>query len=250
MFNRNLTDIINKRQQIENNIDKLKKNVENFMNNFKEGKRKIKDAISKTIRKTGKNIFGSINKSLRNEENNEIDERNKEICDEIADENNEDDEDDDLNKGTTLVEINEFYKNEELFKSIVLFQKKNERKEERIREAKILTKNWNEICFIYDDFDIHDINFEIKAVGLSPFDFFDSYSYDFYIGKDIEIIDLEINRKRVKYTYDNYSLEFNITLHNLETAFIFLKYKERPNFNSMPSNKNYFINFLDKNIMD
>ena len=95
------------------------------MNNFKEGKRKIKDAISKTIRKTGKNFFSSINKSLRNEENNEDYEKNSEIYDDIAEEGNEYDEDDNvLFKGSTLIGINDFGKNIELFKTIVLFQKK------------------------------------------------------------------------------------------------------------------------------
>ena len=243
-LNRNLTDIISQRRQIENNIDKLKRKVENFMNNYKEGKRKIKDAIRKTLRKTGKNIFSSINKNLRNEEDNEDDKRNNEICDDIAEEENGDDEDEDFGRGSTLIGINDFGKNEELFKTIVLFRKKDEREEKRIREAKILRKNWNEVCYIYDDFDIHDINFEIKAVGLGPFSFFNSCSNGFYMGKDIEIIDLEINGKKAKYTYYNYCLEYNVKLRNLETAIIHLKYKERPNLNSMPPNEKLRYKFF------
>ena len=231
MLNKNLADIINKRKQIENYIEILKKNIVNFINNFKEGKKKIKDAIRKTIRNSGKDIFGSINKNLRNEENDENDKRNNEICGYIAgEEDKNDDEDDDLINGSTLVGINDFGKNAELFKTIVLFKKKNEREENKIKHAKILRKNWNEICYIYDDFDLHDINFKIKAVGLGPFSFFNSCSNGFYIGKDIEIIDFEINGKSSKYTYNNYCLEYNINLRNLQTAIIHLKYKERPKF--------------------
>ena len=121
MLNKNLADIINKRKQIENYIEILKKNIVNFINNFKEGKKEIKDAIRKTIRNSGKVIFGSINKNLRNEEN---DRRNNEICGYIAGEEDKDDEDDDLINGSTLVGINDFGKNAELFKTIVLFKKK------------------------------------------------------------------------------------------------------------------------------
>ena len=245
VLNRNLNDIITQRKNIENNIDKLKRDLVNFMNNIKEGKKKIKDAIRKTIRKTGRSIFSSINKNLRNEENDDDDKRNNEVCDDIAEEENGDDEfDNDLIRGSTLVGINDFGKNKDLFKTIVLFQKKNEGEESRIREPKILRKNWNEVCYIYDDFDIHDINFEIKAVGLSPFSFFNSCSNGFYMGKDIEIIDLEINGKKSNYTYDNYCLEYNVTLKNLQTAIIHLKYKERPKFNSMSSDEKLRYKFF------
>ena len=84
---------------------------------------------------------------------------------------------------------------------------------------------------------MHDIDFEIKAVGLGPFSFFNSCSTGFYMGKDIEILNLEINGKRSKYQYDNYCLDYNVTLKNLQTAHIHLKYKEKPKFNTMPPNE-------------
>ena len=80
---------------------------------------------------------------------------------------------------------------------------------------------------------MHDVHFEIKAVGLGPFSFFNSCSIGFYMGKDIEILELEVNGKKSKYTYDDYCLDFNITLKNLQTAKVYLKYKQKPNFNKM-----------------
>ena len=91
-----------------------------------------------------------------------------------------------------------------------------------------MRKNWHEVCYVYDDYDMHDIDFETKAVGLGPFSFFNSCSTGFYMGKDIEILNLEINGKRSKYQYDNYCLDYNVTLKNLQTAHIHLKYKEKP----------------------
>ena len=237
------TDIYNKKKDIEKNIDYLKRNVEKYMNNYKEGKKKINDAIRKTLRKTGKNIFSSINKNLRNEKSDENDEKNDEICDNIVEDENED-IDDELIRGSTLIKINDFGKNIDLFKSIVLFSDKNEKEENRTRSAKILRKNWHEVCYIYDDYDIHDINFEIKAVGLGPFSFFNSCSNGFYMGKEIDIIDFEINGKKSKYIYNNYCLEYNITLRNLEKAKIHLKYKERPKFDSMPQSEKSHYKFF------
>ena len=134
------TDIYNKKKDIEKNIDNLKRNVEKYMNNYKEGKKKINNAIRKTLRKTGKNIFSSINKNLRNEKSDENDEKNDELCDNIVEDENED-FDDELIRGSTLIKINDFGKNIDLFKSIVLFSDKNEKEENRTRSAKILRKN-------------------------------------------------------------------------------------------------------------
>jgi hypothetical protein len=91
---------------------------------------------------------------------------------------------------------------------------------------------------------MHDVNYEIKAVGLGPFSFFNSCSNGFYMGKDIEIMDLEINERKAKYQYNNYCLDFNITLKNTQTAKIHLKYRERPNYNTMPSNEKSLYKFF------
>ena len=55
---------------------------------------------------------------------------------------------------------------------MIYFQDKNIAQENKTTEAKLLRKNWHEVCYIYDDYDIHDIHFELKAVGLGAFSFF------------------------------------------------------------------------------
>ena len=232
VLQQNINSMNTQRKQIETGINSLKQNMEKFLQSYQEGKKKMKDAIRKTLRKTGKSIFNSINKSLRNEKVEE----NDDIYDKIEEEPEgeaEGDVDQNLLRGSTLIGINDFSKNIELFKSKILFEDKNINQENKIREAKILRKNWHEVCYVYDDYDMHDVHFEIKAVGLGPFSFFNSCSTGFYMGKDIEILDLEINGKKSKYTYDDYCLDFNINLKNLQTAKVYLKYKEKPNFNKM-----------------
>ena len=193
---RSLNDVMTQRKEIDKNINSLKIKIESFMNSYKEGKRKINEAIRRTIRKTGKNFFNSINKSLNNEQidNKEEEDENQQIFDNIAEEGEGEGEvDEDLLRGSTLIGINDFGKNIDLFKSKILFDNRNEMQENRMRESKILRKNWNEVCYVYDDYDMHDVNFEIKAVGLGPFSSFNSCSTGFYMGKDIEIMSLEIN---------------------------------------------------------
>ena len=234
VLQQSISSIHAQRKQIEKYINNLKINMQKFMQSYQEGKKQMNNAIRKTLRKTGKAIFNSINKSIKNEK----DDDNDELYDKIDEEpENEGEVDDDLLRGSTLIGINDFGKNIELFKSKILFQDKNIQEENKIREAKILRKNWHEICYIYDDYDMHDVNFEIKAVGLGPFSFFNSCSIGFYMGKDIEILNLEINGKKSKFTYADYCLDMNITLKNLQTAKIYLKYKETPKFSRMTNSE-------------
>ena len=170
VLQQNINSIKAQGDQIQKNIDNLKVNIQQFMQLYQEGKKKMKDAIRKTLRKTGIKLFKSINKNLKNEKDDE----NDDLYDKIDEEPEEEKEgeanvDNDILRGSTLIEINDFGKNIELFKSKVLFQDKNIQEENKMREPKILRKNWHEICYIYDDYDMHDVHFEIKAVGLGPF---------------------------------------------------------------------------------
>jgi len=140
-----------------------------------------------------------------------------------------------------LIEVKDLGKNIDMLKTQYLFKNRNEEIENRSKVARIIKKNWNEICYIYDDYDIHDIYFEIKAVGLNSLRYFTSYSHIFdrenIIETIIEILDFEIDGKKSKYTYGNFFLNFSIKLKNLEKAKIHLKYKERPNYNNMNANQ-------------
>ena len=49
---RSLASIKFQRDKIQKCINNLKINIETFMNSFKEGKKKMNDAIRKTLRKT------------------------------------------------------------------------------------------------------------------------------------------------------------------------------------------------------
>ena len=232
-----MNNILDYRDTIEEKIDELKSNFEHFMEEYKEDRKKIEIAnnkIRKSIKKKSSKHFEDENKNKENEENVEEKEDNEDI---YSDEENQKEEDKDSLQASTLIGINDFGKNMNLFKSTVLFQNNNDIEENYSPKAQMLKKNFHEVCYIYDDYDIHDINFELKAIGLEGYSFFNNCSYGFYMGKDIEIIDLEVNDKNVKYDYRNYSVNFDITLRNLQTAKIHLKYKEKPMLESLSSDE-------------
>ena len=117
---------------------------------------------------------------------------------------------------------------EELYKTINLFSK--EKDVSSSKTPKLLEKNWHEICYVYDDYDIYDVNFILKAVGLSNNSSFQDYSFKVKINCEIEL--LTVNEKKIKYNKKTYMVNFKINLKNLETAKIHIKYKYLKNKDS------------------
>ena len=116
----------------------------------------------------------------------------------------------------------------EMFKSINLFREREEDYlENYLEESQIIRKNWHEVIYIYDDYEIHDIYYNIKAVGLSRGHYFTSCSHGFRYDKIIEIQSFLVNGVPPHYRFRRNSIEFKIKLYNLETMIIHLKYKEK-----------------------
>ena len=128
-------------------------------------------------------------------------------------------------KGSMLLDIKDFGKVKDIFKSGYLFQEEND---EKYESPELLRKNWNEICYINDNFDIYDINYELKAVGLPENTFFTSCSFGFVLDTDIKVIEFEIDGKKTDYNLEKYSIIFNINLGNLESIKVHIKYQESP----------------------
>ena len=210
----------NKRKKIENNINELKIELEKFINNYKEVKSKINNDIKQSKRNDEINIFNSIKNSLNEEFGSTyIDEMEEVETIEL------DDTDLDDLKKSSLIGLKDFDQNINLFKSNYFFNNKNNLEEKDIKTPTILTKNWHETCYVYDDYDIYDVNFEIKAVGLSS-GYFDSFSNSLGFKEDIEIINFEINGKKSDYYYEGMSIFYDIKLYNLQTNKIHIKYKK------------------------
>ena len=119
-------------------------------------------------------------------------------------------------------------------KPINLFNQ-DESQDTMYNQPNLLKKNWQETCYIKNNFDIYDINYTLKAVGLPEnmnytWSFLD---FDPESKNKIEITTVEIDGKKVGYKYENYSLVFNVLLKNLESSNIHIKYKESPLYEKM-----------------
>ena len=114
----------------------------------------------------------------------------------------------------------EFYKTKNLFKE-------NERDllEMYLDEAQLIRKNYHVICYVYDDYEIYDIYYVLKAVGLEHMQFFSKCSHGFYYDEKIEIQSFLINGVKSKYIKKAHNIEFDINLKNTEKITVHLVYK-------------------------
>ena len=197
ILNSNKTSYENSKKNIEQDINNLKKEITDYVE-------KIKKVQSIMIKKSI-NILG-----INSEEN--VSKLSALFL-----------------KGSMLLDIKDFGK-KDIFSSINVFSE-----EDFVKKGAqdLLRKNWNEVCYVYDDYDIHDVNYELKAVGLPNNSFFSSCSLGFVIGDDIEILEFEKEGKKEEYDYSDYSLEFKICLKNNESNRIHVKYKKSPSKSKM-----------------
>ena len=77
-----------------------------------------------------------------------------------------------------LFDIKEFGNPKEYFSTQILFKEDDNNENEKYQyQQALLRKYYNEKCYIYEDYDIHDINYEIKAVGLPKNLYYTSASF-------------------------------------------------------------------------
>ena len=128
----------------------------------------------------------------------------------------------------------------------IIYSSKNKvNNDDTIELPKLLMKNWCEICYIYDDYDLHDIIYKLKFISQiqfskansSFFDFLSLYlnsnseNHDYHPDLIFRIENFEINGKKSNYEYSNNTIKFKILLENFETAKIHIKYKEFIKYN-------------------
>ena len=179
----------NKYENIRKEIEKDIQNIQNKVMEFNQKIENVRSTIVKSAR--GTNVFGTnYDKAYL--------------------------------KNSMLLKIPYFGESADIFNSKLIFKDDNI----DYQKQDLLRKDWKEICYIYEEYDLHDINYELKAVGLPENTYYNMCSIGFTYDRKIEIIEFEIDGKRAKYKYKDYSLEFDIHLQNLESNKIHLKYKE------------------------
>jgi len=144
-------------------------------------------------------------------------------------------------KNSMLLDLKESQNLDNIFKCTNLFKEDDNNENQECQN--LLKKNWDEKCYIYDDYELHDINYELKAVGLPPNVYYSSASFPFYIGTIVDIIEFEIEGKKTDYKYEEYSLKFKINLYNNESNKIHIKYNESPPSSKENEEENTFRKF-------
>ena len=190
-------------------------------------KKQIKEL--KDIQKKYKNENIKRNESIRQSLMQNINNNNNDNNNNIANNNNEQNFDFDNIPISESLLIKPKGSKEDLYKTINIFSKEKDVNKSTVPQ--LLEKNWHEICYIYDDYDIYDVNFILKAVGLS--DKNSSFQeFSFYAKRNCEVELLTVNGKKINYEKKSYIFNFKISLKNLETAKIHIKYKHLKNKDS------------------
>ena len=237
-------------QNIEYNLINIKTNIFNLNkeenkneNNFKNKSTKI-DEIIEEINKIfndfdkTKNKFDEKNKIMDEEIGklkdltNELIKKNKNKIKEKKDKKeNKPSENPDKKKKillgkSLLYNAKDQAKKLDIFKTINIFQNKDELDED-LEESKLFKKNYHEICYVYDDYDIHDIYYTLKAIVLPNNSNFSLSTFSFNGVNKIEIQEFDLDDIPAEYKQESNSLiSFKIELRHMESLKVHLKYKE------------------------
>ena len=212
----------NKCEEIDITINLLKKIFDDFekmKNKFDTKNKNMEDEIKKLKNLHNEIIELNKNKELNNPKDNEQQtEKNK-----IEDNNNKKKR---LLGKSLLYNAKDPSKKLDIFKTINLFQKKDKIDESR-NESKLLKKNYHEICYVYDEYDIHDIYYTLKAIVLTNYSCFSLGSFYFNGTNKIEMQEFDLDDEKTEYQQEgNTLISFKIKLYNMDSVKVHIKYKE------------------------
>ena len=235
----NLINIDNKQYKSEDELKKIIKNIGNEISEiqsmgyiFEEHKTNFFDK-NKNVEKEMKDLYEKVdllNKLKKDNENN----NNNIINNIIEDENINDNNNNENNNERNILQESFLFGAKDQswkYKTHIVFNEDDDYIENFIDQPTLLRKNWHEICYVYDDYDIHDIYYNVKAVGLRRGSYFPTGSHSFYYNTIVDIESLLINGVKTNYKHRGYSIQFNLNLYNLQTATIYIRYKESKDLN-------------------
>ena len=216
-----LHSIFSDYEKNKDNFNKKNRNVEKEMNKLKALHKNLIDYYKN--KKKNYNNISNNNNNVNNINNNKHLKENKNI--------NNNQIIDNRRKKKILGQSFLFHPKDsvsklDMYKTMNLF-KENEQDllEMYLDEAQLLRKNYHEICYVYDDYDIYDIYYDLKAVGLSNYSYFPKCVHPFYHSQIIEIQLFLIDGVPSQFIMKNHSIEFKINLYNLDSIKIHIIYK-------------------------
>ena len=201
--------IINEIKIIINNFVKIKINMDSKNKIMEEEMKKLKTLHNEEIINQNKKNEMKKKKEEEEKKKKENEKKNKAAL-----------------KDSFLYNVKNTIKKLDIYKTVNLFQNKDELKED-LEESKLLKKNYHEICYIYDDYEIHDIYYTLKAIVLPNNSNFTLASYYFPRFNKIEIEEFDLDDVPSEYKQEsNILISFKIELYHMESLKVHIKYKE------------------------
>ena len=223
-----IKDIFNNFEINKNKFDKKNINVE-------KGIKELKNEHNQLIEQEKKNI-------INNKKNNDAKNKNKNI--------NNNNNNNNANKRKKIIEQSFLYnvknanKKLDLYKTVNLFKNDENELDNNIEFSELIKKNYHEICYIYDEYDIHDIYYTLKAVGLPDNESFLESNLLLDNDDEIEILEFTLDDIPSNYSKENSNyITFNINLYNLDSIKVHIIYKEKKDL----SNKLHFWKYYGLN---
>ena len=238
----NITQMINSEfNEIQKIFDKFWKDNNNFYerkNDIEEEMKELKYQYRKYEEEYKKQREKARLEAIKNEEINNNNYNNNVQIGNI-DFNNINNNDINTNEKDSILGESFMFKTkgkklkEDLYKTVNIFKETEDDKlmEQFIDEAQILRKNYHVLCYVYDDFDVYDIYYDLKAVGLRRGEFFRKSSHGFYYDKDIEIQSFSIDGREYPFIHRKHYIEYEINLYNSQKLKIHILYKSSKNKN-------------------
>ena len=204
-----------KNKKSEKEFNKLKSIVKSYNADFEKWRIKYE----KNVENYDFNVNNNNQKKVTTIKND------KNINNDLDKKNNNYDNDGSSKYNILLLKVKDPINRLNSFKDENLFHNEEENKYENYKgKSFILHKNWNEICYVYDNYNIYEVNYDIQAIGLQKGSFFPSCNHECYY--DAQILSCEINGEKGKYKLIGTLLQLEYKLYNLDKAKIYLKYKE------------------------
>ena len=243
--NKNEANFENKCEEINKKINSIKDIFNNFeINknkfykkniNVEKGIKELKNEHNQLIEQEKKNI-------INNKKNNDAKNKNKNI--------NNSNNNNNANKRKKIIEQSFLYnvknanKKLDLYKTVNLFKNDENELDNNIEFSELIKKNYHEICYIYDEYDIHDIYYTLKAVGLPDNESFLESNLLLDNDDEIEILEFTLDDIPSNYSKENSNyITFNINLYNLDSIKVHIIYKEKKDL----SNKLHFWKYYGLN---
>ena len=221
-FEKNRESFYSKNEHIKEEMNKLKDLHKQFTDEYKNKREMNKSIIKQSIMNPSINSSVINNNSIQNSSINNNVNPNRSIIQKknLAE--------------SFLFKVKEPKSKADLYKTINLF-KENEQDllEMYLDEAQLLRKNYHVMCYVYDDYDLYDIYYDLKGVGLGDYEFFPKCVHPFYYDEIIEIESFSIDGIASQYNMIGHGIEFNINLRNFESIKVHIVYKSRKDLSKL-----------------